>query len=414
MMSAATMTVDARASGVAGSRVLSQTRRCVACYGHGHGAHGGGNHLLARGDDDRARTSIPAVTLTFFRLGKISGRDALAYICAQFTGGVVGIGSPPSYCASGSPHPAVNYVATLPGLHGIAVAFAARSGDLVRDDARRAHRVQPAALAPFTGVIVARARSRRFITLEAPLSGMSMNPARTLGPDLVGDMWRGLWIYFVAPPLGMLAAAETFVRVRGRLVVRCAKLHHDRGQCIFNCGVTEEPSCQREHYDVIIIGTGAGGGTLAHRLAPSGKRILILERGDYVPREKENWDSRAVNVDARYHTKEVWHDKDGKPLHPHTNYYVGGNTKFYGAALFRLREQRLRRDSPSRRHLAGVADHVSTTSSRTTRRPSSSTKCTARAARIRPSRAASGDYPFPAVSHEPRIQQFSDDFARSG
>ena len=93
------------------------------------------------------------------------------------------------------------------------------------------------------------------------------------------------------------------------------------------------------HYDVIIIGSGAGGGTLAHRLAPSGKRILILERGDFVPREKENWDSKAVNVDARYHTREVWRDADGEPLHPHTNYYVGGNTKFYGAALFRLRPE---------------------------------------------------------------------------
>src|SRR5262245_65913776 len=93
------------------------------------------------------------------------------------------------------------------------------------------------------------------------------------------------------------------------------------------------------HYDIIIIGTGAGGGTLAWALAPTGKKILLLERGDYVPREKENWSTRAVNVEARYQTKEMWKDKDGKPLHPHTNYYVGGNTKFYGAALFRLREQ---------------------------------------------------------------------------
>src|SRR5262249_58677144 len=82
---------------------------------------------------------------------------------------------------------------------------------------------------------------------------------------------------------------------------------------------------------------GAGGGTVAYHLAPSGKKILLIERGDYVRREKDNWNSRAVNVDAKYHTKESWRDKDGKPLHPHTNYYVGGNTKFYGAALFRLR-----------------------------------------------------------------------------
>src|SRR5689334_17017528 len=93
------------------------------------------------------------------------------------------------------------------------------------------------------------------------------------------------------------------------------------------------------HYDVIIIGTGAGGGTLLYSLAPSGKRILVLERGDFVPREKENWDTKAVHQLGRYNTREVWHDRDGAALHPHTNYYVGGNTKFYGAALFRFREQ---------------------------------------------------------------------------
>ena len=105
------------------------------------------------------------------------------------------------------------------------------------------------------------------------------------------------------------------------------------------------------HYDVIIIGTGAGGGTLAHRLAPSGKRILLLERGDYVPREQDNWSTRAVNVEGKYQTKEHWRDKDGKELHPHTNYCVGGNTKFYGAALFRLR----REDFGELRHHGGVS-----------------------------------------------------------
>jgi choline dehydrogenase-like flavoprotein len=82
------------------------------------------------------------------------------------------------------------------------------------------------------------------------------------------------------------------------------------------------------HYDVIIIGTGAGGGTLAAKLAPTGKKILVLERGDYVPREKENWNSAAVNLQARYQTKEIWHDRNGAELRPHTNYIVGGNTKF--------------------------------------------------------------------------------------
>jgi choline dehydrogenase-like flavoprotein len=96
---------------------------------------------------------------------------------------------------------------------------------------------------------------------------------------------------------------------------------------------------QSNHYDIIIIGSGAGGGTLAWKLAPSGKRVLLLERGDYVPREKDNWSTRAVNLEGKYNTKELCRDKDAKPLHPHTNYYVGGNTKFYGAALFRLREK---------------------------------------------------------------------------
>ena len=117
-------------------------------------------------------------------------------------------------------------------------------------------------------------------------------------------------------------------------------------------------------YDVIIIGTGAGGGTLAYHLAPSGKRILILERGDYVPREKANWDPQLVNVDAHYNAKESWLDKDGKDLHPHTNYYVGGNTKFYGAALFRR----------GRSH--------TTSWSRITRRPKISTRCMAIAEKI--------------------------------
>jgi len=167
------------------------------------------------------------------------------------------------------------------------------------------------------------------------------------------------------------------------------------------------------HYDVIIIGTGAGGGTLAHKLAPSGKRILILERGGYVPREKENWDSRAVNVDARYHTKEVWHDKEGKPLHPHTSYYVGGNTKFYGAALFRLREQ----DFSELRHHGGISPAWPITYE-------DLEPYYAQAERLYEVHGqrgedpteprASGEYPFPAVSHEPRIQALSDHFTALG
>ncbi len=105
------------------------------------------------------------------------------------------------------------------------------------------------------------------------------------------------------------------------------------------------------HYDVIIIGSGAGGGTLAWALAPSGKKILLLERGDYIPREKQNWDSHAVVVENRYHITEAWRDKKGDEFHAGAHYCVGGNTKFYGAALIRMREH----DFGDVRHHGGVS-----------------------------------------------------------
>src|SRR5262245_19215831 len=170
---------------------------------------------------------------------------------------------------------------------------------------------------------------------------------------------------------------------------------------------------QSTHYDVIIIGSGAGGGTLADKLAPSGKRILLLERGDYVPREKDNWNPRAVNAEGRYQTKEVWRDRNGKELHPHTHYYVGGNTKFFGAALFRLRQE----DFGEIHHYGGVSPawpisydelepyytqaeqlyHVHGQRGEDPTDP-----------------PASAPYPHPPVSHERRLQQLSDDFARLG
>jgi choline dehydrogenase-like flavoprotein len=167
------------------------------------------------------------------------------------------------------------------------------------------------------------------------------------------------------------------------------------------------------HYDVIIIGTGAGGGTLAYHLAHSGKRILVLERGDYVPREKANWDPKVVNVDAYYNTREAWLDKDGNALHPHTNYNVGGNTKFYGAALFRMRKE----DFGELRHHGGISpawpisyDDLEPYYTEAERlyqvhgqRGEDPTEP-----------VANSPYPFPAVSHEPRIQQLADDFARFG
>lgn len=137
------------------------------------------------------------------------------------------------------------------------------------------------------------------------------------------------------------------------------------------------------HYDVVIIGTGAGGGTLAHRLAPSGKRVLLVERGDYLPRERDNWDSTAVFVKGKYRAPEFWLDKDGSEFPPEVNYYVGGNTKFYGAALFRLRPE----DFGELRHHGGLSPPGRSGTriwSGTTRRPSTSTSCTDGTVRIRP------------------------------
>jgi len=167
------------------------------------------------------------------------------------------------------------------------------------------------------------------------------------------------------------------------------------------------------HYDVIIIGTGAGGGTLAYALASTGKRILMLERGGYVPREKDNWSTRAVNVEAKYNTKEVWSDKDGKPLHPHTNYYVGGNTKFYGAALFRLREQ----DFGELKHHGGVSPAwpVSYAEMEPYYTRAEQLYQVHGERGVDPTDPwASGPYPHPTVSHEPRMQQLSDDWTRLG
>jgi len=168
-----------------------------------------------------------------------------------------------------------------------------------------------------------------------------------------------------------------------------------------------------DRYDVIIIGTGAGGGTLAHALAPTGKRILLLERGDSIRREKANWDPRQVNVEGRYQSKETWHDGDGNALHPHINYAVGGNTKFYGAALFRFRKE----DFGELSHHGGVspawpisyeelepyylkAEHLYQVHGTRGEDPTEP--------------HASGPYRHPAVSHEPRIQALSDSLASQG
>ncbi|MEU4690842.1 GMC family oxidoreductase [Actinoplanes sp. NPDC023714] len=168
-----------------------------------------------------------------------------------------------------------------------------------------------------------------------------------------------------------------------------------------------------QHADVIIIGTGAGGGTLAHRLAATGKRILILERGDYLPRERDNWESTAVFVKGKYRAPEFWLDRHGHEFPPEVNYYVGGNTKFYGAALFRLRPQ----DFGEIRHHGGIspawpityddlepyyceAEHLYGVHGLHGEDPTAG--------------KASRPYPHAPVQHEPRIQELSDNLEKLG
>jgi choline dehydrogenase-like flavoprotein len=167
------------------------------------------------------------------------------------------------------------------------------------------------------------------------------------------------------------------------------------------------------HYDVIIIGTGAGGGTLLYKLAPSGKRILVLERGDFIPREKDNWSSRANVMEEKYHAPEKFLDSNGKEFQPGTHYYVGGNTKFYGAALFRFRKE----DFSELRHKGGVspawpvsyddfepyyteAEYLYQVHGERGTDPTEPW--------------ASRPYLWPPVSHEPRMQQLVDGFSKLG
>jgi choline dehydrogenase-like flavoprotein len=168
-----------------------------------------------------------------------------------------------------------------------------------------------------------------------------------------------------------------------------------------------------DHYDIIIIGTGAGGGTLAHRLAPSGKRILLLERGGYLPRERENWESREVFGRERYVTSERWFDKRGVEFRPHAHYFVGGNTKVYGGALFRLRE----RDFEDVQHHGGISPEwpISYADLEPYYAEAEQLYLVHGQAGEDPTEPPrSGAFPYPAVSHEPRIQQLHDDLVRAG
>lgn len=177
----------------------------------------------------------PATTLTFWRLGKVETRDAIAYGTAQAVGGVAGVLLAVGVVGSGLAHPAVRYVATVPGAAGAPIAFAAEMAITFLLMTVVLHLSNSASRAPFTG-LAAGALVALYITFEAPISGMSMNPARSLASALPAGVWDAFWIYVIAPPVGMLLAAEIYARGHGERAVYCAKLHHDRaGRCIFRC-----------------------------------------------------------------------------------------------------------------------------------------------------------------------------------
>ncbi|HSA83031.1 MAG TPA: aquaporin [Geminicoccaceae bacterium] len=178
----------------------------------------------------------PAVTLTFWRLGKVAGWDAAFYVAAQFAGGALGVLAVLALLGALFADPPVSYVATVPGAGGVALAllaeaaisFGLMSMILFATNTPRLMRLTGV----FAGCLVA-----LYITFEAPLSGMSMNPARTVASALPGALWQGLWIYFVGPIAGMLLAVEAYRLIRRTPEVICAKLnHHTQRRCIFRCG----------------------------------------------------------------------------------------------------------------------------------------------------------------------------------
>lgn len=166
--------------------------------------------------------------------------DALFYMLAQFVGGLLGVLVAARILGTAIAHPSVNYVVTLPGVMGVAIAFVAEL--LISFGMMMMVLIvsNTPKLARFTGLLAGLLISI-YITLEAPLSGMSMNPARTLASAIPAQNWMAIWVYFTAPLLGMLFASELYIRWKGRKSVRCAKLHHDNHKrCIFRCGYRQQ------------------------------------------------------------------------------------------------------------------------------------------------------------------------------
>jgi len=187
----------------------------------------------------------PSITFTYFRLRKVPGWDALGYILAHFAGAIVGILLAALVLRDRLSDPAVHSVTTLPGMAGPAVAFLAELliSFLLMLVILTVSNAEM--LARLTGLCAVTLMAT-CILLETPLSGMSMNPARSFAAALLGQMWAWLWLYFLAPPLGMLLAAQVYVWLRGPDAVICAKLHHHNNKrCIFHCGYRAREEQQR-------------------------------------------------------------------------------------------------------------------------------------------------------------------------
>lgn len=175
----------------------------------------------------------PSVTLTFLRLGKVAPRDAVFYVIAQFVGGITGVFLAAQIFRPVVAHPSVRYVVTMPGERGVWVAFFAEITIAFLQMTMVLNVSNTPRLARFTGLF-AGSLVAIYITFEGPLSGMSMNPARTFGSALIAQDWNALWIYFTAPLMGMLTASEVYRRRHGVASIGCAKLHHDNAyRCIF-------------------------------------------------------------------------------------------------------------------------------------------------------------------------------------
>ena len=238
MISACLFTALLEYPGSAAVRLIPSSFARTALIGLAMGTTAVAINFSAWGKQSGAHMN-PAITMTFFRLKKIQPWDAVFYLIAQFAGGIAGVALSAILLGMILKHPAVNYVITRPGPAGVGVAAAAETiisfflllTVLIVSNSRSWNHFTPV----FAGTLVA-----AYITFEGPFSGMSMNPARTFGSAFVAWSFDSLWVYFVAPPIGMLLAAEVYLRFRSTRAVYCAKFHHaNTKRCIFICNHAE-------------------------------------------------------------------------------------------------------------------------------------------------------------------------------